>query len=258
MRKEITFGGITGLLIGATFLAPLAAYRTEASVPAKSHAPHSLVLPKLPVETPLADYKLIGERNLFGPEEGAAEIKPVEKIKIPVFPLPPPPWVSPLEGWVYAGYFSLDGDLQAILQQPGGQASFVRSGENFLGGQVSEITPERVRITFGKNESILPKSDVFNAAPEAAGGSKNPAPTTGRSGAFRSPVPPRLRPAGGSPVPQPTAAPPAPVSPSGSAWQQQIQQRADLLRAQWEARRRAREQAMRNNGNVPPPPPGGR
>jgi len=248
MKKEITFGAITGLLIGSTLLAPMAVYRTEASVPAKSRTAPPLVLPKLPAETPLADYSFIDERDLFQPAVSPELPRPKPIVKMPDFNIAPP-WVSPTAGWVYAGYFTVDGMTQAILQQPEGEASFVKQGDSFLGGQVQEITPEQVRLSFGEgHESVLAKSDVYNAVPTELNNrnpNRSPSNANRRPPAFNPGSPTRLQPINRNPS-APSGNPPAGANP-------RIQERAAQLRALWEARRRAREQNLQQPAAPPAP-----
>jgi|GEM_PF-5100549 len=248
MKKEITFGAITGLLLGSTLLAPVAVYRTEASVPIKTKSAPPLVLPKLPAETSLTEYALIDERDLFRPAVSPELPRPTPVVKLPEFP-GPPPWMPPTQGWVYAGYFTLDGVTQAVLQQEAGEAIFVKVGDNVLGGRVEEITQEKVRLSFGEGrESVLAKSDVFNAAPQlvSAIGGPRPGAPTGRTPSFRPGAPARLQPPASRNPLLPSANPAVGNNPS-------IQERAAQLRAQWEERRRAREEASRQPASSPAP-----
>jgi hypothetical protein len=251
MKKEITFGAITGLLIGSTLLTPMAVYRTEASVTAKSRTAPPLMLPKLPAEAPLADYSFIDERNLFQPAVSPELPRPKPVVKVQDFNIAPP-WVPPTNGWVYAGYFTVDGITQAILQQPEGEASFVKSGDSFLGGRVEEITPERVRLSFGEgHESVLAKSDVYNAVPTEPNSrtpNRSPSNANRRPSAFNPGAPARLQPINRNPS-GPSGNPPATGNPN-------IQERAAQLRALWEARRQAREQNPQQPAAPPPPAAG--
>jgi hypothetical protein len=234
MRREVIAGIIIGLLLGSGILAPGAGFRSANPQPVEPAAVKPASLPQArDVEVPLSHYQEIDERDLFRPAISPAP--PPPPVRSPSAGLPSFPeavWRSPAEGWTYAGYVVLDGEPMAVLQEPNsGQAAFLHLGENFRGGQVEEITPTAVRIEFGENVQILPKSEEYNTVPlnETSAAAAPTSPYAGRraggmaGGAVPSAMPMRAWAGRSQQVPS------APAD---------LQQRAAQLRAEWEARRR--------------------
>lgn len=255
MKREIAVGVIVGLLSGTGVLTAGAVFQEPAGMAAlNSSATKSAVtvVKEIKYEKPLTRYKIIDERDLFRP--ALAKPKPVEKpIKVPPFNLQQPkpvdetpvepPWTSPAEGWVYAGYAGIDGQMMGILQEPNsGQAVFIHQGEEFRGGKVEEVSENSIRLAFGEHIETLPKSDEFNAVPLDNGADGN------KAGA-NQPRP------GGRPNMGPGSAPPRRGNsnyPGASSMPSDIQVRAARMRAEFEARRQQMLQRIgRNNAPAP-------
>ncbi|NIM05494.1 MAG: hypothetical protein GTO55_05080 [Armatimonadetes bacterium] len=253
MRKEITIGIIIGLLWGSGMLAPGAVFRTPEPMPETRVAPQQPVsLPELTEGgRPLSYYEAIDERDLFRPAVLPHTPPPRTRRSADLPAFPKPAWRSPLQGWAYAGYAAIDGVAVAILQESSSaQAVFLREGENFRGGDVEEITPDRVQLAFEEGLEMIPKSDAYNTVPLDS--TSTAAASTPRTPQIRRPN----RPAAVPTTPAAAAPRPSEVRPRVSATGNHGQRSAEL-RAEWESRRRRMmrrgESAPSSEVTLPPP-----
>ena len=161
MKNEIALGIIAGLLLGSGLVAPHAAQKAPER-PAIASRTSELALPTPSAsEKPLSYYQKLGKRDLFKPAIEPAPPRP--ETVIPKFPVAEPAWTPPTEGWTYAGYFSMDGVMTAIIHEPAsGQAAFLREGEAFRDGTVVSVTTDRVELSFDQGTEVLYKSREYN------------------------------------------------------------------------------------------------
>ncbi len=245
MRREMSVAIIIGLLWGSALWAPGAVMRPRAAAARTTPTVKGISLPAAASqESPLSRYAPIAQRDLFRPAIEPSLPKPKPKIDLPVFPVEvvKPVWQSPIQGWTYAGYASLDGVMVAILQEPNtGEAAFLKQGEQFKSGTVEEITTTSVRLNFGEESQTLPKSAEYNVVPLSA---------TGAAVAQNAPTPAPMPQRGGPRFPQ--------MGPYTRPTDSRMQQVANQLRQDWAARRAQMMERMRNAppGTMLPPMPG--
>lgn len=137
-------------------------------------------------------YAKAARASMFGEPQPPAP-KPVPPPPPPK-PAPPPPpvEVDPFADWAYTGTVSFSGQKMALLENvKSKEGQYLRIGESFMGGQVSEINDSQVTLMAGGKMRQLTKQQNVNLVPLNA--SAAPGGQTGQPG-----MPP---PPGGAPPP---------------------------------------------------------
>jgi uncharacterized membrane protein YgcG len=182
---------IRGALLAVAFLLVAAAWGANRS--AKQGPGHGVVRTRAAAGTATASsrprvaqapsasawrYDAVVQRNLFKPLGSATPGKPGALPPVPPMPVdafqlsdvgkadagaataPQPPQ------WIYAGYATVNGNPQAIVENSGTkQGQFLTVGQTLDGSVVKSISPQAIQLTRGGDTTEMKLSEAFTATP---------------------------------------------------------------------------------------------
>ncbi|HLK59112.1 MAG TPA: hypothetical protein VKU00_21300 [Chthonomonadaceae bacterium] len=114
---------------------------------------------------PFYDTNQISERMFARPLPPEPKPLPPPPPPKPVV-LPPPPPPDPLAPYVYSGTVTLGDERMALLEDTRTRdGKYVKVGDMFMGGMVTQIEPGQVTIQMGEGMRTLAKSTTINLTP---------------------------------------------------------------------------------------------
>lgn len=141
---------------------------TQAAQPARRTATGSARVEIKPAERKPLSYYTSGVRaDLFG--SPAAQEQPVVKVEQPqpALPqMPEPEVVDPFVDYAYTGTIMMGGQALALVENSKTkEGTYLRQGDQFMGGTVTEVTDRGVTITVAGKARTLAKSEDFRLTP---------------------------------------------------------------------------------------------